>query len=142
MDVGRTRSRDVVGTFLETVRSGYPTANEGGLQSQSPRGTPLDPQSATGDSLRASSGEHEELGSEGDAAPASGMSGMQLVLGHLAGPGTAPLTELASDIGMPLIEVAGLLSKLSSTGLVSIEGDPGHETVSLTDAGRTIAELA
>jgi DNA-binding IclR family transcriptional regulator len=66
---------------------------------------------------------------------------MQLVLSHLAGPGHAPLTELAAGLGMPLLEVAGLLNKLSSTGLVAIEGEPGRETVILTESGRTIAEL-
>jgi DNA-binding MarR family transcriptional regulator len=67
---------------------------------------------------------------------------MQLVLGHLEESGEAPLTDLAAGLGMPLLDVAGLLNKLSSTGLVAVQGDPGREMVMLTEAGRTIAELA
>ncbi|HJP89002.1 MAG TPA: hypothetical protein VJ850_08215 [Candidatus Limnocylindrales bacterium] len=67
---------------------------------------------------------------------------MQLVLGHLERTGAAPLTDIAAELRMPTIEFANLLGKLSSTGLIAVEGDPGREMVHLTESGRTIAELS
>jgi hypothetical protein len=141
MDAGRTRSRDVVGTFLEAV--GTP------VQRTEQRNPPVPIHVvATGPAPGTAAASAEVAEGEGhratetDAGSEAPRSAMYLVLNHLEGTGMAPMTDLASDLDMPLLEVAGLLSKLSSTGLVAVEGEPGRENVVLTDAGRTIAELA
>jgi predicted transcriptional regulator len=138
MDSGRTRSRDVVGTFLEAVGTPTPRPEE------RPSAVPARPAPAAADAAGASAAAAPGAGSGAVEAVESGapLAAMYQVLTHLEGPGTAPMTELAADLGMPLLDVAGLLSKLTATGLVAVEGDPGRENVVITDAGRTIAELA
>ena len=129
MEAGRSRSRDVVGTFLETVGSSSGSAAQSAYR----------PRPATAESAVPAS---EDSPVSGQVASEPAQSPMQLVLTHLEGPGEAPLTELAAGLGMPMLEVAGLLNKLTTTGLVAIEGEPGREMVILTESGRTIAELA
>lgn len=135
MDPGRAPGRDVIGGYLERV------------------GTIEAPDQPDTSQASGASAESAAAGSEAPAETAGGASEaeaeassqgmkMNLVLGRLASGDRAPISDLASELQMPMLEAATLLGKLSASGLVVIEGEPGREFVSLTDAGRTVAEIA
>jgi predicted transcriptional regulator len=133
MESGRpTRSRDIVGTFLEsvkTVRPSYDSTSSGATAAQTIAAKP------TIENEPVESSEHGgDLGSQ--------TSGMPAVLQRLSEAGEQDITELAAGLGMPLLRTAGLLGKLESSGLVTIGGEPGQERVALTEAGRTVATLS
>jgi hypothetical protein len=64
------------------------------------------------------------------------------VLAFLSASPDVTLPDLASGIGSSLVETAQIVGKLSESGLILVTGDPGAERVSLTDAGRIVAEVA
>lgn len=127
------RSRDIVGTFLKSVEGARPDYGSSSAPVQE-RETP-----ATAAEVAREASEIEEAGAQGVPATASGMPA---VLRYLASSGELDMPDLASGVGVPMVEVADLLRKLQSSGLIAIEGAPGHEQVSLTDAGRTVAALS
>ena len=134
MDPGRAPGRDVIGGYLERVGT-----IEAPDQPDTSQASGASAESA------AESGAPAETGagaSEAEAEASSQGMKMNLVLGRLASGDRAPISDLASELQMPMLEAATLLGKLSESGLVVIEGDPGREFVSLTDAGRTVAEIA
>lgn len=133
-------SRDVIGTYLArvgTIRSGSDMTQQSSIPSWT---EPIE--EAGADATAATADVESPAVGESDADAANQRSRLQLVLSFLARTRQMPLTELAGSLQIPTLEAATLLTKLSSTGLISIEGDPGRELVSITDAGLTIAELA
>jgi predicted transcriptional regulator len=126
--------RDVIGTYLErvgTIRS--PTDNEMAQQAVEPSWAQEEPSPVQTEAPPSVSPESEA---------ATQQSRMALVLSLLAEARQLQLPDLVGRLGIPTLEAAVLLTKLSSTGLVSIAGDPGRELVSITESGMTIAELS
>jgi hypothetical protein len=137
MDSGRPPGRDIIGGYLQQVGTiEAPIEFDPSQSSVASEETPAVTESAAVDSSAGtgSPASDAEVGAQGNK--------MNLILGRLANGDRAPLTDLAAELQMPTLEAAVLLTKLSSSGLVVIEGEPGREMVSLTSAGRTVAEIA
>jgi hypothetical protein len=131
------RSRDIVGTFLKSVEGARPDYGSSSAPVEERVVTAPAPEAA-----RETSEIEAAAEANGGQDVSANASGMPVVLRYLASSGELDMPDLASGVGVPLVEVADLLGKLQSSGLISIAGAPGHEQVSLTDAGRTVAALS
>jgi hypothetical protein len=135
VDAGRPRSRDVVGTFLKSVKGARPSSGERW-------NPPISIESSESPSSDDAPSDSDSPASAAAAAPSESPSVVGVVLRQLSERDHVPIGELASDLRMPILEAAGVLTKLASTGLIQIHGEPGDELVVLTDSGRTIAPLS
>ncbi len=153
MDAGRPQGRDVIGSYLDTV--GTITSSEaeeisgGGVPDEEgpsgPQQSGVSGEERAGAMASAVGGPAGEAGDSGETEdPGAGGHGasMNRVLTRLSAVERMPLTELTADLRTPMLEAAVLLAKLRESGLVRIDGHPGQETVALTEAGRTVAELS
>ncbi|MGA2072903.1 MAG: hypothetical protein ABSH52_05300 [Terriglobia bacterium] len=76
--------------------------------------------------------------SEPNAAGASPLS----LLFKLAETGQMALADLQTASGMPFGAFAAAVKDLANSGYLTVSGEPGHETASLTPLGENISRLA
>jgi DNA-binding HxlR family transcriptional regulator len=77
-------------------------------------------------------------------APKPGGGTALTVLGALAldGQGVMLLSDLHQASGMSFLDFSQALKRLVDTGYVTVQGEPGRESVLLTKLGAEVAELA
>ncbi len=149
MDAGRSRSRDVVGTFLDTVGDSRSASQTRPPSTSSwPSAEPTSEAPAAIDDGSEFEAESETETSSADAAERvepmrpSAPSIVGTVLGRLTDRDHLLITELAAELDVSILEIANVLEKLNSAGLIEIGGTPGREMVRLTESGRTVAGLS
>ena len=75
------------------------------------------------------------------APTATGATPLSLLF-KLAEVGQMALAELQAVSGMPFGEFAASVKDLSTSGYLTISGEPGHEVAKLTQLGENVSRLA
>src|SRR5438552_4065799 len=78
-----------------------------------------------------------------NAPQSSGGTALSVLFALATGPqGAMALTDLQQTSGMTFFEFSECLKRLVATGYLSVAGEPGHETASITKLGAEVAALA
>jgi hypothetical protein len=82
---------------------------------------------------------------DAESAPRSRQAGEDWLLSTLHESGALPVVEvlsLGTSRGLAITEVAMLIEALRTTGLISVDGQPGEGRVALTDRGERVVSAA
>ena len=76
-------------------------------------------------------------------APAQPSSlSLTTVLAYLREHDGQSLPELAKGLRSPILQTAEVINKLEASGVLKVEGKPGSERVTMTDAGRSLSSVS